>query len=97
MPERNFHLKTVKPQNSLSDNIKKLGIRKSNDRAIPGYLVFRAFCTFLKESGTYRNFLIGFQSNNSTENKFRALAGNWEARLDNKNATLALEIFAPAF
>lgn len=43
------------------------------------------------------NFLIGFQSNHSTENKLRALTGNWGARLDNKNATLALECFAPAF
>lgn len=42
------------------------------------------------------NFLIGFQSNHSTENKLRALTGNWAARLGNKNATLALEIFAPA-
>lgn len=39
------------------------------------------------------NFLIGFQSNHSTENKLRALTGNWATRLGNKNATLALEIF----
>ena len=42
-------------------------------------------------------FLIGFQSNHSTENQLRALAGDWGARLDNRNATLALEFFAPAF
>lgn len=97
VPRRNFHLKTVKPQNSLSDNIRRVRVGKSNDRAIPGYLVFIAFCTFLQERGTHRNFLIGFQSNHSTENKLRALTGSWGARLDNKNAPLALEFFAPAF
>lgn len=42
-------------------------------------------------------FLIGFQSNHSTENQLRALAGDLGARLNNKNAALVLDFFAPAF
>lgn len=42
-------------------------------------------------------FLIGFQSNHSTENQLRAFAEDLEARLDNKNAALVLEFFVTAF
>lgn len=38
-------------------------------------------------------FLIGFQSNHSTENKLRAVTGDWGVRLGNRNAALVLEVF----